>query len=104
MRSALGGCVAGLCAALAVVTAAPVAAADHDAAFKAPALEGPKPWTSERFDDAPDKFTFAVVTDLESGYRKGVFDVAIAELGLLRPAFVITVGDLIEGGSEDEAK
>jgi 3',5'-cyclic AMP phosphodiesterase CpdA len=103
MGSAIGGCVRGLCVVLAIaMSGLPAAAADP--AFKAPVLTGPKPWTNERFDDAPDKFSFAVVTDLESGYRKGVFDVAVAELGLLRPAFVITVGDLIEGGTEDEAR
>ncbi len=74
------------------------------AAFKAPALRGPKPWTHQRFDAAASDFAFAVVTDLESGYRQGVFDVAAAELALLHPAFVIAVGDLIEGGSEDDAK
>jgi hypothetical protein len=78
--------------------------ADPGTTFQAPALQGAKPWTHERFDDAPADFAFAVVTDLESGYRDGVFDVAAAELALLRPAFVIAVGDLIEGGSEDEAK
>lgn len=62
---------------------------------------GPTPWTSTRFDDAPEQFSFAVVSDLESGYRPGVFEVAAAELALLRPAFILTVGDMIEGGTED---
>lgn len=72
--------------------------------FQAPPLKGPAPWTHQRFDDAPGDFAFAVVTDLESGYRTGVFDVAVQDLALLRPAFVITVGDQIEGGTEDEAR
>ena len=71
--------------------------------FKPPPLKGPTPWTHQRFDDAPGDFAFAVVTDLESGYREGVFDVAVQDLALLRPAFVITAGDQIEGGTEDEA-
>ena len=74
------------------------------AAFEAPIAQGPKPWTHERFDDAPQSFSFAVVADLESGYRPGVFEVAVAELSLLRPAFIMTVGDMIEGGVEDEAE
>lgn len=78
----------------------PVAAAD----FAPPPLKGPAPWTHQRFDAAPGDFTFAVVTDLESGYRTGVFDVAVRDLQLLRPAFVITVGDQIEGGTENEAQ
>lgn len=77
----------------------PAAAAD----FAPPPIKGPTPWTHTRFDDAPGDFTFAVVTDLESGYRDGVFEVAVRDLQLLRPAFVITVGDQIDGGTEDEA-
>lgn len=72
--------------------------------FRAPPLKGPAPWTHQKFDDAPGDFAFAVVTDLESGYRPGVFELAVRDLALLRPAFVITVGDQIEGGTEDEAK
>ncbi len=73
-------------------------------AFKPPPIQGAKPWTSQAFDDAPDSFSFAVVTDLESGYRQGVFEVAAAQLALMRPAFILTVGDMIDGGKEDEAK
>lgn len=87
----------GLVAAFAM--AAPAVAAD----FVPGPVKGPTPWTSTRFDDAPGDFTFAVVTDLESGYRTGVFDVAVEDLKMLRPAFVITVGDQIDGGTEDEA-
>src|SRR5262249_41151778 len=36
------------------------------------------------------------------GRRPGVFAKAIAQLNLLRPAFVISVGDLIDGYTEDE--
>lgn len=86
-------------AALALAALAPAQAAD----FVPPPLKGPAPWTGKAFDDAPGDFAFAVVTDLESGYRNGVFDVAVADLALLHPAFVITVGDQIEGGSEDAA-
>jgi hypothetical protein len=83
----------------AALMSAPAVAAD----FVPPPLKGPAPWTHQRFDEAPGDFSFAVVTDLESGYRTGVFDVAVADLQLLRPAFVITVGDQIDGGTEDEA-
>lgn len=62
---------------------------------------GPRPWTRERFDDADEKFTFAVFSDLTGGEREGVFAVAAEQLRLLRPDFVIGVGDLIEGGTED---
>lgn len=88
-----------LFAALFAGLAVGAAAAPYRPGLKA----GPTPWTHTRFDDSPEQFSFAVVSDLESGYRPGVFEVAVAELGLLRPAFVLTVGDMIEGGTEDTA-
>ena len=62
---------------------------------------GPTPWTHSNFDDGTDKFTFAVFSDLTGGEREGVFDVAMEQIRLLRPEFVMNVGDLIEGGTED---
>jgi hypothetical protein len=61
------------------------------------------PWTHDRFDDQEGKFTFAIISDLQSGDREGVFKVAVAQLSLLRPELILSVGDLIEGGSEDRA-
>ena len=60
-----------------------------------------KPWIHERFDDALDQFTFAIITDLNGGERPGIFEVAINQLNLLRPEFILSVGDLIDGGTED---
>lgn len=60
-----------------------------------------KPWKHERFDNAEDKFTFAVFSDLTGGEREGVFSVAVEQLNLLRPEFIVNVGDLIEGDSKD---
>ena len=91
----------GLIAALAgglALAAAPAVPAAAAPAFQPPKIAGPKPWTAKPFDDSPDNLSFAVVTDLYSGYRKGVFEVAAAELGLLHPAFITTIGDQIEGG------
>ena len=59
------------------------------------------PWTDENFDAADDKFTFAVFSDLTGGERERVFEIAVAQLSLLRPELIINVGDLIEGGSPD---
>jgi hypothetical protein len=53
------------------------------------------------FDSADDKFTFAVFSDLTGGERDRVFEIAVAQLAMLRPEFIINVGDLIEGGTED---
>ncbi len=61
------------------------------------------PWTHEQFDAAEDKFNFAVFSDLTGGEREGVFAVAVEQLRLLRPEFIISVGDLIEGGTENRA-
>jgi 3',5'-cyclic AMP phosphodiesterase CpdA len=63
---------------------------------------GTQPWTHERFDSSDDSFRFAVFSDLTGGEREGVFEVAIAQLNLLRPELIINVGDLIEG-DEDRA-
>lgn len=60
-----------------------------------------KPWTHERFDADSDKFTFAVFSDLTGGERERVFEIAVAQLNLLRPEFIMNVGDLIEGGTEN---
>jgi predicted phosphodiesterase len=62
---------------------------------------GVLPWTHEEFDAADDKFTFAVFSDLTGGERERVFEIAVAQLSLLRPELIINVGDLIEGGTVD---
>lgn len=56
-----------------------------------------KPWTHENFDDSEDKFTFALFADLTGGEREGIFPIAIEQLNMLRPEFILNVGDLIEG-------
>jgi hypothetical protein len=59
---------------------------------------GPLPWTHENFDSDPRKFTFALHSDLTGGERPEIFATAMAQLALLRPEFLISVGDLIDGG------
>ena len=59
------------------------------------------PWTNENFDAADEKFTFAVFSDLTGGERERIFEIAVAQLSMLRPELIINVGDLIEGGTED---
>jgi hypothetical protein len=60
------------------------------------------PWTSLRLNNDPDEFQFAVVADRTGGHRPLVFSRAVARLNLLQPEFVITVGDLIEGGKRTD--
>ena len=66
------------------------------------AIEDRNPWTHLRLANPAEVFHFAVVSDRTGGRRPGVFAQAIAQLNLLRPAFVISVGDLIDGYTEDE--
>ena len=62
-----------------------------------------RPWAHANFDADPGKFTFAVFSDLTGGERPGIYDVAVAQLNLLRPELIMSVGDLIEGDSADTA-
>jgi len=75
--------------------------ASDDSGFTHVISSEQRPWTNEQFDADKDKFTFAVFSDLTGGERERVFEIAVAQLNLLRPEFIINVGDLIEGGSED---
>ena len=58
-----------------------------------------KPWTEKEFINNPKDFQFAIVSDRTGGPREGVFPRAVDKLNELRPEFVITVGDLIQGGA-----
>ena len=59
--------------------------------------EGSTPYTHLRFQNDPDDFQFAVIGDRSGGNRPGVFPAAVDLLNLLRPEFVMSVGDFIEG-------
>jgi 3',5'-cyclic AMP phosphodiesterase CpdA len=59
------------------------------------------PWSSAPTVKPTDQFTFAVIGDLNSGERAGVLEVAAAQISLLRPEFILSIGDLVEGGTED---
>ena len=70
-------------------------------AFQHNLNERSTPWTHNRFDNAENKFTFAIFSDLNGGEREKVFEVAVAQLSLLRPELILSVGDLIDGGTEN---
>ena len=57
------------------------------------------PWTHLAFDDDPYNFQFAIISDRSGGARPGVFEDAVMKLNWLRPEFVMSVGDLIDGAS-----
>ncbi|MDP6244594.1 MAG: metallophosphoesterase, partial [Myxococcota bacterium] len=67
------------------------------------APEGKAPWTGLEARDADSDFHFVVVTDRTGEHRDGVFAGAMPKIDLVEPAFVVSVGDLIEGYTEDRA-
>ena len=62
-----------------------------------------RPWTSLEALDRPARFHFVVVSDRTGGEREGVFAAAMASIDLMQPAFVVSVGDLIQGYTKDRA-
>ena len=66
--------------------------------------KGANPWTHLNLCNDPDEFHFAIVADRTGVHQPGVFEDAAKKLNLLRPEFIISVGDFIEGYSDDEAK
>ena len=62
------------------------------------------PWTGLAANDAAADFHFVIVGDRTGSARPGVFESAISKVNLLEPAFVVSVGDLIEGDTEDQAQ
>jgi predicted phosphodiesterase len=86
---------------LLVVMAAFTFAACEPPAFRHDIAQAPFPWTATPEKPEDRKFTFAIIGDLYSGERSGVFPVAIEQLNMMRPDIVLSVGDLIDGGTED---
>ncbi|MEQ9412338.1 MAG: hypothetical protein RIF39_00835, partial [Cyclobacteriaceae bacterium] len=55
---------------------------------------GPTPWSYEPTGKTDGQFTFAIISDLNGGEREGIFEVAIEQINLLQPEFILSVGDL----------
>ena len=69
------------------------------------AITGAKPWTSEDFENNPEEFQFAIIGDRTGGANvQGTFAIAMNQLNMLQPEFVINVGDIIEGYTRDKAE
>ena len=66
--------------------------------------EAATPWTSLAANDDAEDFHFVIVSDRTGGERPGVFESALPKTNLLEPAFVVSIGDLIEGYTEDQAQ
>ncbi|MFM8834210.1 MAG: metallophosphoesterase family protein [Cytophagales bacterium] len=59
------------------------------------------PWSYIPSPPPKGSFSFAIIGDLNSGERAHVLEVAAEQIQLLRPEFVLSIGDLVEGGTED---
>ena len=66
--------------------------------------KGANPWTHLEVKDDAKEFQFVIVSDRTGGHRPGVFAKAIQKINLLQPEFVISVGDLIEGYTNDKER
>lgn len=88
----------------------PNAEGRHETADSSPAqlvlprVDGPKPWSAKPTLNDPRRFQIAIVTDRTGGHRPGIWMKGVRKLNLLRPEFVVSVGDLIEGYTDDRAQ
>lgn len=61
-----------------------------------------QPWSHLNFKDDPQDFRFAIVPDRTGGDCRGAFTNALRCCNLMHPAFVMTVGDLIQGHGDEK--
>ncbi len=94
-------CVFGFLAVVGAMLFCTLAVAAEPAADATPAST---PWTHQKYLDDPNEFHFAVVSDNAANPREGVFKAALAKLQLLRPTFVMSVGDFIHGYNAADRK
>ncbi len=69
--------------------------------FKSKVDSEAKPWTDLKFYNDPQNFQFVIVSDRTGGLRKGIFPKAVDKINMLMPEFVMSVGDLIPGYTQD---
>ncbi len=74
---------------------------DSPIIFKHDIESGPKPWIKEMDEPDDNDFTFGIISDLNGGEREGIFNVAVQQINRIDPVFVLSIGDLIDGGTED---
>ena len=91
-------------ASLVLICAALTGCAAGDGAFRSASGggSGATPWTAAPAHQ-PDTLRFAIIGDRTGLARPGVFEQAIKQVGWMKPEFVINVGDLVEGYTEDQA-
>jgi len=68
-------------------------------------LSGARPWTVKEFRNEPEAFQFVIIGDRTGGANvQRTFEMAVQQINLLQPEFVINVGDLIEGYSDQSTE
>jgi hypothetical protein len=66
-----------------------------------PDVIGAKPWSEKSFQNDPNEFQFVIIGDRTGGANAlKTFQQAMPKINMLQPEFVINVGDLIEGYSD----
>jgi len=60
--------------------------------------EARNPVSHFRWNLEPQDFQFAIVSDRTGSHRANIYSQAVHKLNLLQPEFVVSVGDLVEGG------
>lgn len=86
-----------------VATAGDETTGSADFIYNQASLTGVKPWTSGNFQNDPNEFQFAIIGDRTGGANvHETFKIAMGQLNLLQPEFVINVGDVIEGYSDEK--
>lgn len=60
------------------------------------------PFTNLDFNNSTENFQFVILADRAGETRRGIFAEAIDKVNLLEPEFVISVGDFVQGYSENE--
>lgn len=102
MKFSRGDALRSMAAGTVLLPSAALAAGD-DAAFHADvAPGGVHPWTAVPGGESRP-LGFTIVGDNTAYARPGVFDQAMVQVSWLQPDFVLSVGDLIEGYSDDRA-
>jgi serine/threonine-protein phosphatase CPPED1 len=66
--------------------------------------ESVNPWSNLTLNNDNKTIRFAIVSDRTGGARAGIFERAIDQLNILQPEFVMSVGDFIQGMTEDQDK
>lgn len=59
------------------------------------------PVTERPYNNADATFRFAIVSDRTGGMQADIFNQAVDKLDIMQPEFVMSVGDLIDGYTED---